>query len=237
MPRAARVVGAGAPHHITQLVTQRGNNRQDVFLTDEDRRFYLAALGENSLRYGLRILGYCLMTNHVHLVALPEREETLARAMQRTHSRYAERYNRLRGRGGHLWQNRFISCALGRDHLVTALAYADLNPVRAGLVGRAEQYPWSSTGAHVSGWDGGAGRPRQLAPGAGRRPMGKRIAGTGAQERIPAPSPGNPLGTSAGRGRICARSRKGGGPLLDTWESGPPAAQPMPSADIGLWKL
>jgi len=87
------------------------------------------------------------------LVALPERQETLARAMQRTHSRYAQRYKRLHGRGGHLWQNRFFSCALGRDHLVTALACVDLNPVRAGLVGCAEQYPWSSAGAHVSGRD------------------------------------------------------------------------------------
>jgi len=86
-------------------------------------------------------------------VALPERQETLARAMQRTHSRYAQRYKCLHGRGGHLWQNRFFSCALGRDHLVTALACVDLNPVRAGLVGCAEQYPWSSAGAHVSGRD------------------------------------------------------------------------------------
>ncbi len=87
MPRAARVVAVGAPHHITQ----RGNNRQDVFLAGEDRRFYLETLREDSRRYGLRILGYCLMTNHVHLVA----ENTLARAIERTHSRYGQRFNRL----------------------------------------------------------------------------------------------------------------------------------------------
>ena len=91
MPRAARVVAVGAPHHITQ----RGNNRQDVFWVDEDRRFYVEALREDSRRYGLCILGYCLMKNHVHLVVVPERGNTLARAMQRTHSRYAQRFNRL----------------------------------------------------------------------------------------------------------------------------------------------
>jgi putative transposase len=149
MPRNARVVAVGAPHHITQ----RGNNRQTVFLVDEDRRFYLETFREDSRRYGLRVLGYCLITNHVHLVAVPERENTLARAMQRTHSRYAQRFNRPYGRSGHLWQNRFFSCALDRDHLVTALAYVDLNPVRAGLAGSGEQYPWSSARAHVSGVD------------------------------------------------------------------------------------
>lgn len=109
MPRAARVVAVGAPHHITQ----RGNNRQGVFLVDEDRRFYLETLREDSRRYGLRILGYCLMTNHVHLVAVPEGDNTLARAMQRTHSRYAQRFNRLYGRSGHLWQNRFFFLRTG----------------------------------------------------------------------------------------------------------------------------
>jgi hypothetical protein len=82
MLRAARVVAAGGPHHITQ----RGNNRQDAFLSKEDRRFNLDALRENSGRYGPRILGYCLTTNHVHLLALPERDNALPRAMQRTHA-------------------------------------------------------------------------------------------------------------------------------------------------------
>ena len=90
------MVALGAPHHITQ----RGNNRQDVLLAGEDRRFYLEALREDSRRYGPHILGYCLMANHVHLVVVPERENTLARAMQRTHSRYAQRFNRLYGRSG-----------------------------------------------------------------------------------------------------------------------------------------
>ena len=128
----ARVVAAGVPHHITQ----RGNNRQDVFLLDDDRRFYLETLRERSQRHGVTLLGYCLMTNHVHLVAIPERPDSLARALGQSHSRYAQRFNRRYGRTGHLWQNRFYSCPLGRTHLVRALLYVDLNPVRAGL-GRA----------------------------------------------------------------------------------------------------
>ena len=107
MPRAARVVADGVPHHITQ----RGNNRQDVFLVDEDRRFYLKTLTEDCRRCGVGVLGYCLMTNHVHLVAVPKRA--------------AQLFNRRYGRSGHLWQNRFFSCPLGRDHLLTALFYVD----------------------------------------------------------------------------------------------------------------
>ena len=77
MARMARVVAAGVPHHITQ----RGNNRQDVFLLDDDRRFYLETLRERSQRHGVTLLGYCLMANHVHLVAIPERPDSLARAL------------------------------------------------------------------------------------------------------------------------------------------------------------
>ena len=78
MPRKPRVVAAGVPHHVTQ----RGNHRQDIFLVDEDRRFYLAALAANSQRYGLRVVGYCLMTNHVHLVAVPDRSDSLRLTLQ-----------------------------------------------------------------------------------------------------------------------------------------------------------
>ena len=133
MPRAARVVAEGVPHHITQ----RGNNRQDVFLVDEDRRFYFETLPQDCRRCGVGVLGYCLMTNHVHLVAVPERADSFARALRRSHLRYAQRFNRQYGRSGHLWQNRFFSCPLGRDHLLTALFYVDQNPLRAGLVGQA----------------------------------------------------------------------------------------------------
>ncbi|MCB1020414.1 MAG: transposase [Bryobacterales bacterium] len=134
------------PYHITQ----RGNNRQDVFLLDEDRRFYIEALRAKARQHGLTILDWCLMTNHVHLVAIPRRPDSLAKAVGQAHWRHTIRFNRRYGRSGHLWQGRFYSCPLGPTHLVTALAYVDLNPVRAGLVGRPAQYPWSSAVAHVA---------------------------------------------------------------------------------------
>jgi len=144
MARAARVVAEGVPHHITQ----RGNNRQNIFLLDEDRRFYIEALRAKSRQYGLTILGYCLMTNHVHLIAIPTRPYALAKAIGQAHWRYTMHFNKSTARQGHLWQNRFYSCTLGPSHLVAALTYVDLNPVRAAMAGSAVHYPWSSAAAH-----------------------------------------------------------------------------------------
>ena len=145
MPRIARAIAVGCAHHITQ----RGNNRQDVFFVDEDRRVYLELLQEQAQKYGLEILAYCLMTNHVHLVAIPHEEEALAQAIGRTHFRYTQYVNRFHGRSGHLWQGRFHSCALDGRHLWPALKYVELNPVRAKLCRRAWQYPWSSAALHT----------------------------------------------------------------------------------------
>ena len=129
MPRRPRAVFPGVAHHITQ----RGNNRQPVFFSDDDRRFYLDLLSHHATRSGVRVIGYCLMTNHVHLVAVPEREDSFARALRHAHSEYALARNRADGRSGHLWQNRFFSCPLDSSHLMAALRYTDFNPVRAAL--------------------------------------------------------------------------------------------------------
>ena len=144
MPRVARIVIPGCPHHVTQ----RGNNRQDVFLVDDDRRAYLEILREQSERFGLSVSGYCMMTNHVHLIATPAGPESLARAVGRTHWLYTQYVNRLHGRSGHLWQNRFYSCALDEDHFWKAMAYVERNPVRARLVRRPWRWAWSSAAAH-----------------------------------------------------------------------------------------
>ena len=146
----ARVVAVGAPHHVTQ----RGNNRQQVFFSDLDRRFYMTLVRHYAERHGVRVLGWCLMTNHVHLVGIPEHESSLARALGRAHYEYTIYLNRRRKRSGHLWQNRFFSTPLDRDHARVALRYVDLNPVRAGLAERAVAYEWSSAVAHVEGRDG-----------------------------------------------------------------------------------
>ncbi len=150
MPRIARTVAIGVPHHVTQ----RGNNRQDVFFNDHDRRLYLHLLGQRCLLYDLKIYGYCLMTNHVHLVVLPNCETSMARAIGESHCSYSRRINALYGRVGHLWQNRFYSCPVDSDlHLVNVLLYAERNPQRAGIVRAAWEYEWSSAAAHCGSPD------------------------------------------------------------------------------------
>jgi putative transposase len=145
MPRVARIAVPGVPHHVTQ----RGNNRQQVFFSDDDRRVYLARLREHADAHDLAVLGYCLMPNHVHLVVVPGHEESLARGIGRTHLRYTQYVNRAYERTGHLWQNRFFSCGLDEAHCWGALRYIEYNPVRAALVEHAWDYPWSSAAAHV----------------------------------------------------------------------------------------
>lgn len=134
-------------------MTQRGNNRQDVFFTDDDRLLYLVCLREQAGRYGLAVQGFCLMTNHVHLIVTPRGPESLARAVGRADYLYTQAINRRHGRSGHLWQNRFFSAPLDEEHFWTALACVEQNPVRAGLARRAWCCAWSSAGAHIGGGD------------------------------------------------------------------------------------
>jgi putative transposase len=149
MARFARVVVVGKAHHITQ----RGNNRRPVFETDTDRRVYLGLLQEQSERYGLTLLGYCLMTNHVHLIAVPRKPQAMSLTLRQTHGRYAWYHNVLRGASGHLWQGRYYSCPMDGSHVWAALRYTEQNPVRAGLVKHPEHYDWSSASAHCHGKD------------------------------------------------------------------------------------
>jgi putative transposase len=144
MPRVARIVVPGLPHHVIQ----RGNNRQDVFFTDQDRLRYLEILKQQSQRFGLKIIAYCLMTNHVHLVAIPQRGDSLAKAIGRTHWLYTQYINRLHRRQGHLWQNRFFSCALDGEHEEHGVRYIERNPTRARLVRLPWKYRWSSAAVH-----------------------------------------------------------------------------------------
>jgi putative transposase len=147
MARLARIVVPGAPHHVTQ----RGNRRMDVFFSDDDREAYLEILHELARKHGLSILAYCLMTNHVHLLAVPVKEESLALAVGWTHNQYTRRINFANNWRGYLWQGRFHSCPLDDRGAVAAMRYIELNPVRAGLVKYAEQWPWSSAAAHAKG--------------------------------------------------------------------------------------
>lgn len=117
MSRFARVVAPGCPHHITH----RGNRRDDVFFSDEDRADYLEILLDYTRRYGVEVWGYCLMTTHIHLVAVPEREDSLGLAIGRAHMKYARHANRRQRWWGHLWANRFYSTPLDEGHCWTAL--------------------------------------------------------------------------------------------------------------------
>jgi putative transposase len=134
-------------------ITQRGVDRRETFSSDQDRAVYLALLRDNLRDAEARLLGWCLMPNHVHLIAVPDREDSLAVLLRRVHGRYAQYYNARGGRTGHLWQNRFFACVLDGERLWTALSYVDQNPVRAGMVRWAGDYRWSSATAHVSGLD------------------------------------------------------------------------------------
>ena len=144
MARFARVVIPGVPHHVTQ----RGNARQVILADDADRLTYIALLREQAQLYRLSLLGYCLMSNHVHLIVVPHTPVALAQSLKQNHGRYASYWNVRHSSTGHVWQGRFYSCPLDEEHLWAALRYVELNPVRAGIVDTAEAWTWSSAVAH-----------------------------------------------------------------------------------------
>lgn len=151
MPRIARLVVPGLPHHVTQ----RGNRREIVFFGDDDYETYLGYLREGLKASGSRIWAWCLMPNHVHLIVMPEDEDGLRATVTNTHRRYAAHINSRNLWTGHQWQCRYGSVVMDEWHLYNAFAYVVLNPVRAGLVKKAEQWRWSSIHAHLGERDDG----------------------------------------------------------------------------------
>jgi len=152
MPRVARVVIADVAHHVTQ----RGNGRQFLLGTDAERFVYLDLLRQAVRVYELGVVGYSLMSSHVHLVVVPHRAEALAEAFHQVHGRYASYWNAAHAGSGHAWQGRFYSCPMDPGHLWTALRYVELNPVRARMVAEAAAWPWSSAAAHCGTADADA---------------------------------------------------------------------------------
>jgi len=140
MARFARLIVPGYPHHVTQ----RGVRSVEIFANDEDRFAYLEFMKEESLRFGVSFVTWCLMTNHVHLIAIPEVDDSLARAIGEAHRRYTRRKNFAEGVRGYLFQGRFGSCVLDQNHLLAAGRYVERNPVEAGMVEHATDYRWSS---------------------------------------------------------------------------------------------
>ena len=143
MPRIARIVAAGYPHHITQ----RGNYQQKIFADDTDRKKYLSLLKEESKRYHLIILAYCLMSNHVHFMAIPQNEDSLGKVFKYTNMKYSQYYNNKMRVSGHLFQGRFFSCVLDERHMITCARYIERNPLRINLV--KQPYLWSYSSAKI----------------------------------------------------------------------------------------
>ncbi|MEI7817738.1 MAG: transposase [Desulfuromonadales bacterium] len=145
MARLPRLVVPGYPHHLTQ----RGVRSMAVFTSDDDRISYLSFVAEECKRHSVEVLAWCLMTNHVHFIAVPATEQSLARAFGEAHRRYTRMKNFAEGVRGYLFQGRFSSSVLDQSHLLAAVRYVELNPVRAGMAQQAEEYVWSSTRFHL----------------------------------------------------------------------------------------
>jgi len=141
MARLSRLTLPGHPHHVIQ----RGNNRQAIFVAPEDYQTMLDLLDENARKFSVAIHAYVLMGNHFHLLATPETQDGLPQMMQAVGRRYVRYFNDRQKRTGTLWEGRYKSTLIQTErYLLACMAYIDLNPVRAGMVAQAKDYPWSS---------------------------------------------------------------------------------------------
>ena len=145
MARLKRVVAPGIPHHITQ----RGNRCQLTFFKESDYQLYLDLALEWCQKHGVQVWSYCLMPNHVHLIAVPDREESLCKAIGEIHQRYTREINFRIGWRGHLWQGRFHSFPMDESNLLATARYIEVNPVKAKIVKSPEDYVWSSALHHL----------------------------------------------------------------------------------------
>ncbi len=145
MPKFARLVVPGYPHHVTQ----RGIRKQRTFFDNSDCWAYINLVARLKTEAGVKIWSYCLMPNHVHVIAVPSDSQGLAKLFGLAHQRYAKRINARHDWHGHLWQARFSSVVMDERHTLAAMRYIELNPVRAGLCDEAELWPWSSVHAHL----------------------------------------------------------------------------------------
>ncbi|MFT7775128.1 REP-associated tyrosine transposase [Roseateles sp.] len=146
MARLPRLILPGQAHHIIL----RGNNRQAIFQSDQDRQQLLGVMGEVATHYGVAVHAYVLMDNHVHLLLTPPTAEALSRTMQALGRRYVGWFNARHQRSGTLWEGRFRAGIVeGERHLLACMRYIESNPVRAGLCAEPDQWPWSSAAHHL----------------------------------------------------------------------------------------
>ena len=218
MARLARVVIPGYPHHITQ----RGNGGARTFFGDGDYALYRDLLATHCRAAAVEVWAWCLMPNHVHLILVPTDQDGLRRALARVHRAYAGIVQARRKRSGHFWQGRFGAVAMDEDYLAAALRYVALNPVRARLVGRAQDWRWSSTRAQLRGRNDGL---TALQPIKDRFPRFADLLATEADPELfdrlrAAESIGRPLGSD----RFLARLERRTGRTLKPAKRGPKPA-------------
>jgi putative transposase len=233
MARLARVVVPGVPHHVTQ----RGNRRGPTFFEDADYRLYRDLLGGAASKAKAEIWAYCLMPNHVHVVVTPSDEEGLRRTFGDLHRRYTGWVNARNAWTGHLWQARFSSVPMDENHLAAAVRYVSLNPVRARLVERAEDWPWSSVRAHLSGRDDGVATVAPILERTGSFAAFLREAfdeGAAFDPLRRAETTGRPLGSDAWVKRL---ERDLGRPLAPRTRGPKPKETTEPAQDDLLSKL
>ncbi|HEX8223564.1 MAG TPA: transposase [Allosphingosinicella sp.] len=177
MPRSARLVVPSLPHHVTH----RGNHKQQTFFREADYRLYKKYLHIACAETGTAVWAWCLMPNHVHLVLVPSSESGLAAVMRRTRGRYTRAINARVDWTGHLWQARFGSFVMDERYLLACARYVELNPVRAHLAARAEDWPWSSARAHL---DGGADGLTDPAPLLERWPDWRAVLAAWSEDKV-----------------------------------------------------
>lgn len=215
MARLARVVIPGHPHHVTQ----RGNGGARTFFEDGDYALYRDLLAANCKAAGVEVWAWCLMPNHVHLILVPSDPDGLRHALARVHRGYAGTIQARRKRTGHFWQGRFGAVAMDEQHLAAALRYVSLNPVRARLVKRAQDWRWSSTRAHLRGKDDSL---TALAPIRDRFPeFGDLLATEPEADLFDALRAAESIGRPLGDNRFLARIERQTGRVLKPAKRGP----------------
>jgi len=220
MARLARVVVPGLPHHVTQ----RGNGRARTFFGDEDYALYRDLLASHCRAAEVEIWAWCLMPNHVHLILVPSDPDGLRRALSRVHRAYAGAIQARRKRTGHFWQGRFGAVAMDEAHLAAALRYVSLNPVRARLVERAQDWRWSSTRAHLRGKDDGltAREPvRDIVP-----DFAGLLSSAPEQNLFDSLRAAESIGRPLGSDRFLARIERLTGRVLKPGKRGPKPSEP-----------
>lgn len=185
MARRPRHIVADYPFHVIV----RGNNRQAIFVDDEDRRSLKAILQEACSSHGLAVHAFVLMTNHVHLIATPSTADALALVIQGLGRQYVRQFNRRHGRTGTLWEGRYRASIIQQDrYLLACQRYVEMNPVRAGIVERPEQYAWSSHRHHLGLAADPLVSPHSVYWSLGNTPFDREVAYRALFEGMPAMS-------------------------------------------------